>query len=947
MASQWPPKKNTAFTLYFTLYKNDGTVIANPGTYTKKVSIDGAAVADITASVTEEDTTYGQLSIVLSTSEMNGDAIWVQIKDDTSGCVPFTCTLYTAANTQDGIETKIDGIETHVHTPSDSSGVTEILTRLPDATAGANGGLVICGSNAAITFASLTSTGAFTVGSIVNGGVFAQTGAVTFTGGINAGTISGTLANDIITAASINTGAFTADAFADDSIVAATIAADVIAELNADVLTAIGGIGSGTGAALNFAPSDDNVDGAITNAPTFDPAVPFVGSQTSGTFASVAGDDETYHQIDDTANEIDIVYQFNIGSGRNCAKIVFTGYMGTSTADTCVIKAYNFLTGAWDTRSTLIGQNNSTDKVQDITLLSAHTGTGTHAGKVYLRFDSSASNQVLYVDSLIAQAQNLGTTVGYADGAIWIGGANTGTTPYVDGTADNPVTYAAAKTLSTSTGLTRFRVRNGTTITLDASIASQTFIGNNWTLALGGQSIANAHIEGASVSGVSSGEGATLVCCYIGTVTIDSADFLNCCMNGTFTTVSSGSYNFVQCLDGIPGETNAVIVLTANVLIGMRLWSGGININSIAATNIVVIDGAGKLILDSNCVAGEIRLRGPFAVTDNVEGGFAGTLTQTERYNTTTLSDVIKTAIEVNGSKIDHLWEMTEDDGGTRRLTANALEEAPTGGAAPTAATIADAVWDEAIADHTTATTFGGKNQKVVPSESVNDYKATGFSTHSASDVASLILVTPAQKIVTDANGYVTYANTAPPSASTISTQVASDLQSAHGSGAWTTATGFATLTNVTDAVTAIESYGDIHWVTATGFSTLTQADIRTATGLYAANLGDQLIAIVADTDELQKAWTSGGRLDVVLNRVDGGSSLNTYVHTVTKPDLSTPIPNTYVIVSTDIVGQVAIASGTSDAFGHITFYIDPGTYYFWNTCEGYDFSNPEVVVVP
>jgi len=37
---------------------------------------------------------------------------------------------------------------------------------------------------------------------------------------------------------------------------------------------------------------------------------------------------------------------------------------------------------------------------------------------------------------------------------------------------------------------------------------------------------------------------------------------------------------------------------------------------------------------------------------------------------------------------------------------------------------LVDAVWDEAIADHTTATTFGGKNQKVVPSETINDYKA-------------------------------------------------------------------------------------------------------------------------------------------------------------------------------------------------------------------------------
>jgi hypothetical protein len=37
----------------------------------------------------------------------------------------------------------------------------------------------------------------------------------------------------------------------------------------------------------------------------------------------------------------------------------------------------------------------------------------------------------------------------------------------------------------------------------------------------------------------------------------------------------------------------------------------------------------------------------------------------------------IKTALEADGSKIDHLWEMTEDDGGVRRFTENALEEAP------------------------------------------------------------------------------------------------------------------------------------------------------------------------------------------------------------------------------------------------------------------------------
>jgi hypothetical protein len=51
-------------------------------------------------------------------------------------------------------------------------------------------------------------------------------------------------------------------------------------------------------------------------------------------------------------------------------------------------------------------------------------------------------------------------------------------------------------------------------------------------------------------------------------------------------------------------------------------------------------------------------------------------------------ADTIKTAIEADGSKLDHLWEATEDDGGVRRFTENALEQAPSSGSAPTAVQI-------------------------------------------------------------------------------------------------------------------------------------------------------------------------------------------------------------------------------------------------------------------
>jgi len=42
----------------------------------------------------------------------------------------------------------------------------------------------------------------------------------------------------------------------------------------------------------------------------------------------------------------------------------------------------------------------------------------------------------------------------------------------------------------------------------------------------------------------------------------------------------------------------------------------------------------------------------------------------------------------------------------------------------PSADEIADAVWDEVITDHQTAGTFGEKNQRAVPSENIDDYKA-------------------------------------------------------------------------------------------------------------------------------------------------------------------------------------------------------------------------------
>jgi hypothetical protein len=231
-------------------------------------------------------------------------------------------------------------------------------------------------------------------------------------------------------------------------------------------------------------------------------------------------------------------------------------------------------------------------------------------------------------------------TVGYAEGAVWldtVSGA-TGTESYVYGTADKPVkTIGEALTIAAAVGLRRIRVINGSSVTLGATMTNYSMVGKNWTLALGGQSIAGLYVDGATVSGTSSGAGAAFSDCTIGTATIDSATLKWCKMTGTLTTVASGSYSLIRSYDGTPGTaSNPIIILAANVGVGIRDWAGGLQLNAFAATNEVAIDGSGRIILHTDCAgAGTLILRGPFKLTDNVSGGWTGTVTNTEQLGLT------------------------------------------------------------------------------------------------------------------------------------------------------------------------------------------------------------------------------------------------------------------------------------------------------------------------
>jgi hypothetical protein len=343
------------------------------------------------------------------------------------------------------------------------------------------------------------------------------------------------------------------------------------------IYSAIGNIGSASGGALNFANEADNVDAPIKSI-TFD------GVETSGTNASVNAEDGTYHQIDDTANNIDIVYQFDVGGGRTGVELTWKGYL-SGVSNSASIQVYNG--SGWDVVGTISGKAGSTNDTLTIPLLATHTGTSTDLGKVYVRLEcASQTNPTLYTDQLLAAAVSIGQSVGYEGGAVWVDGSasNTNTENFVDGVADNPVsTLAAAKTIADSVGLKVFHFLPGTSETLAATYDSYKFTGAGYSIALGGQSIEGATFDNADITGIGTATVTqpTLNNCHLGAVTMPPSVFHTCGIGqdaGQFTAGSAGEYVFHECYSLRAGAASPVFVFTglaATTGINNRAWNGG------------------------------------------------------------------------------------------------------------------------------------------------------------------------------------------------------------------------------------------------------------------------------------------------------------------------------------------------------------------------------------
>lgn len=84
-----------------------------------------------------------------------------------------------------------------------------------------------------------------------------------------------------------------------------------------------------------------------------------------------------------------------------------------------------------------------------------------------------------------------------------------------------------------------------------------------------------------------------------------------------------------------------------------------------------------------------------------------------------------------------------------------------------------------------------------------------------------------------------------------------------------------------------------------------------------------------------------------VYNQLGGATAgAVEWTYTLTDANTALPIEGAEIWVTTDEDGDNVVASGTTDNFGIVTFYLDAGDYYVWRKRAGYNFDNPDVETV-
>jgi hypothetical protein len=145
-------------------------------------------------------------------------------------------------------------------------------------------------------------------------------------------------------------------------------------------------------------------------------------------------------------------------------------------------------------------------------------------------------------------------------------------------------------------------------------------------------------------------------------------------------------------------------------------------------------------------------------------------------------------------------------------------------------------------------------------------------------------------------------------------------------------------LTNFDSDMAAIKGAGFV-----TGDDSL---EAQTGAAAFLAAFMDLMAGagFVTGTDSLEAirnrgdlAWSTG---------ITAGSGAIQWNYTLTNSVGGTPIADADIWVTTDLAGANVVASGKTDSFGVVTFWLDAGVHYVWRQKSGWNFDNPDIETV-
>lgn len=396
------------------------------------------------------------------------------------------------------------------------------------------------------------------------------------------------------------------------------------------------------GAASNTPAAEDNTVSAIKG-------VSFVGVET-GTFTNTKPLDGVYHSIADSSNAIDIVYGFDVGGDGVPIDVTFTGYLNRN-GDAIQVFGYDFIAVGWVQIGTLIGKNQATNETDIFTLFTSMVGTaGADTGKVYVRFEESAQSALfsLNTDQIFVSFASVPAGLAYQNGSVWIDTVNgvAGTVVGANGTITNPVnSIADAKTIADGINLRRFHSLPGTTFTLATSFDGYELLGENYTVALGGQSLSGTFFEGASVTGDDDGANPVTTVyrdCEMQGNALGKHSLHDCSIGGDMALVEAADYFWDECYSAVAGTGSPSVDFQAEAEtknLSNRHYSGGMEYKNFGntGTHTSSIEGFGQVILNASCAGGTLAIRGTFDLTDNASG--AVTLSEDARLTSSKIVD--------------------------------------------------------------------------------------------------------------------------------------------------------------------------------------------------------------------------------------------------------------------------------------------------------------------